>query len=327
MGTHPIFESDFDCLTEMVDPGLISYCERQSRDGSPKSRRLAEASVCTLKLSKKLESVNGVSIESVILELFPGYLDQKNRTRKVQPDSRAFLTSTTIGKINLSKLTERQLKLVDLTISVSLQFLDEKRTYEALIAAQQYLVLIADIHGTSSIELIPAYLLIAEISLALNKLREAEQQMQQANWVVMQNQSEESSNHVKQKLYRLFGLLQAAKGDYTDATRLFAEQIVYASKTAGTESIGAASGYFNIAQVLNDKRTKVSLYIKTLECWLELIERIDDLNDGTPIDNYQQVVLLQELSIRFKELGLDTECEQATAITTKFIQSKKLGFQ
>ena len=53
----------------MVDSGLISYCERQTRDGSPKSRRLAEASVCILKLSKQLASVSGVSVESVIMAM------------------------------------------------------------------------------------------------------------------------------------------------------------------------------------------------------------------------------------------------------------------
>jgi len=42
-------------------------------------------------------------------------------------------------------------------------------------------VLVADIYGTNSLELIPAYLLIAETSIGLNKLREAEQQLQKGN--------------------------------------------------------------------------------------------------------------------------------------------------
>ena len=43
-------------------------------------------------------------------------------------------------------------------------------------------VLVADIFGTNSLELIPAYLLIAETSIGLNKLREAEQQLQKGNF-------------------------------------------------------------------------------------------------------------------------------------------------
>ena len=78
----------------------------------------------------------------------------------------------------------------------------------ALVAAQQYLVLAADIYGTNSLELIPAYLLIAEVSIQLNKLREAEQQLQKANWVVMRNENEPTINNVKQRLSRLLGLLQ-----------------------------------------------------------------------------------------------------------------------
>ena len=61
----------------MVDPGFISYCERQTRDGTPKIRRLAEVSVCILKLSKQLPIVDEVPVESVIMELYPGYQDQK----------------------------------------------------------------------------------------------------------------------------------------------------------------------------------------------------------------------------------------------------------
>ena len=41
--------------------------------------------------------------------------------------------------------------------------------------------MVADIFGTNSLELIPAYLLIAETSIGLNKLREAEQQLQKGN--------------------------------------------------------------------------------------------------------------------------------------------------
>ena len=68
----------------MVDPGFISYCERQTRDGTPKIRRLAEVSVCILKLSQQLPIVDGVPVESVIIELYPGYQDQKAGLRNLK---------------------------------------------------------------------------------------------------------------------------------------------------------------------------------------------------------------------------------------------------
>ena len=49
-------------------------------------------------------------------ELYPGYLGQKN----IQPMSRSFLTSTTVDKINLTKLKERQTKLLNITVSMGL---------------------------------------------------------------------------------------------------------------------------------------------------------------------------------------------------------------
>jgi tetratricopeptide (TPR) repeat protein len=245
----------------MVDLGLISYCERQSRDGSPKSRRLAEASVSILKLSTQLPSIGETSIESVIMELYPGYLDQKN----IQAMSRSFLTSTTVDKINLSKLKERQTKLLKITVSMGLVLLQIGKHTPALVAAQQYLVLAADIYGTNSLELIPAYLLIAEVSIQLNKLREAEQQLQKANWVVMRNENDPTINNVKQRLSRLLGLLQAAKGNKDESIRLFSEQIFFASMMNGTESVGASSGYYNLGNIIEAPKVKNSLYLKCKE--------------------------------------------------------------
>ena len=105
--------------------------------------------------------------------------------------------------------------------------------------------------------------MIAELEIKLNKLREAEQQLQKANWVVMQNDNgTQNVDQVKQQLYRLLGLLHAKRGNTAEAIRLFAEQICFASALGGTESVGSASGYFNIAQVIGDTHAKCSLFNK-----------------------------------------------------------------
>ena len=54
----------------------------------------------------------------------------------------------------------------------------------------------------------------------------------------------------------------AKRGNNTEAIRLFAEQICFASALGGTESIGSASGYFNIAQAIGDTHAKCSLFNK-----------------------------------------------------------------
>jgi len=311
----------------MVDPGFISYCERQTRDGTPKIRRLAEVSVCILKLSKQLPIVDGVPVESVIMELYPGYQDQKAglRNPKSQGPSRAFLTSTTVDKINLTRLKERQSKLLEITVSMGLILLQERKYAAALVAAKQYLVLVADIFGTNSLELIPAYLLIAETSIGLNKLREAEQQLQKANWVVMRNENDETIDYVKQGLYRVLGLLHAAKGNKDEAIRLFSEQIFYSSQLKGTESIQAASGYFNLANTIDGKQVKHSLYLKVLECWLEIVNS-NDLETITQAEIYESAKILQDLAKQISSFSAEESDDHllCLAVLNKYMKDMNL---
>ena len=90
-----------------------------------------------------------------------------------------------------------------------------------MLAAQQFLVLAGDIYGVNDLRLIPAYALLAEICIGLNKHREADQHLQKANWVVKRNQEDKTINHVFSRLYRAMGLLEAAKGNTEDASRSF----------------------------------------------------------------------------------------------------------
>ena len=88
-----------------------------------------------------------------------------------------------------------------------------------MLAAQQFLVLAGDIYGVNDLRLIPAYTLLAEICIGLNKHREADQHLQKANWVIKRNQEDETINQVFSRLYRAMGLLEAAKGNTEDASR------------------------------------------------------------------------------------------------------------
>lgn len=88
-----------------------------------------------------------------------------------------------------------------------------------MLAAQQFLVLAGDIYGVNDLRLIPAYALLAEILIGLNKHREADQHLQKANWVVKRNQEDPTINHVFCRLYRAMGLLEAAKGNSEEASR------------------------------------------------------------------------------------------------------------
>jgi len=210
------------------------------------------------------------------MELYPGFIEQRKGGSGTQmPQSISFLTSTTKNKINETNLRKRQLRLLEVAVSMSLGFLQSGRHSFALQAAEQYLVLAADLYSVNDLNLIPPYCLLAEICIGLNKLAKAEQYLQKANWVVQRNQDDENINAVNSRLYRAFGLVQAAKGNNDEARRLFAEQVYYSSLVAGTESIQAANGYYNLANVWSreqaNKQHALSLYGKAIECWFAII--------------------------------------------------------
>jgi len=111
----------------------------------------------------------------------------------------------------------------------------------------------------------------------------------------MRNENDETIDYVKQGLYRVLGLLHAAKGNKDEAIRLFSEQIFYSSQLKGTESIQAASGYFNLANTIDGKQVKHSLYLKVLECWLEIVNS-NDLETITQAEIYESAKILQDLA-------------------------------
>ena len=67
------------------DEGLANYCIRQARDGTAKQRRLAEASVCLLKLTKILPAVGDINIEEAIGQLNPEYLEKIRSSSMLPP--------------------------------------------------------------------------------------------------------------------------------------------------------------------------------------------------------------------------------------------------
>ena len=80
----------------------------------------------------------------------------------------------------------------------------------------------------------------------------------------------------------------------------------------GTESIQAASGYFNLANTIDGKQVKNSLYLKgqkpnrsqglisnplylVLECWLEILNS-NELETITQAEIYESAKILQDLA-------------------------------
>uniref|UniRef100_A0A8C6SDS2 MYND-type domain-containing protein n=1 Tax=Neogobius melanostomus TaxID=47308 RepID=A0A8C6SDS2_9GOBI len=137
-----------------------------------------------------------------------------------------------------------------------------------LSEAKACLSLCVNVFGSSTIELVPAYLLLAEAYLGLGKLSPAAEMISQAEWVV--SKSLDCDHELNHRLHRALGRLQTAKGNFDDASLSFANDIYHAAKAYGLESTVCRYGYFLIANVFAKKgKTLIarSMYKEVAQIW------------------------------------------------------------
>jgi len=174
-----------------------------------------------------------------------------------------------------TEIQARQQELLDLTITTGSKLLFEGKYEQAVPAAMQALKFAMDIHGSGSIELVPAYLILAESSIGLGKLVQAEEYLSQAQWAVLR--TPDCSKAIRSKLNRNLGMLHAAEGNYIDALRYFSDDIYYSSDEFGTDSIQTAGGFFHMATVFHKQmntETAESLYLEVTDIWYKHLEKI-----------------------------------------------------
>ncbi|KER22771.1 hypothetical protein T265_09214 [Opisthorchis viverrini] len=146
------------------------------------------------------------------------------------------------------ELQDKNIDMVALTQLVGQKLLFQGKPEEAVPAALQCLKFTADAYGLASVELVSPYLILAESSIGLGRLCQAEAYLAQAQWTMLKTQHE-CSNAIRSQLHRKLGLLYAAKGDYEAALESLAKDIFYASCEYGTDHIRTAGGYFQMAEV------------------------------------------------------------------------------
>ncbi|KAL1777394.1 zinc finger protein MYND domain-containing protein 12 [Sigmodon hispidus] len=168
----------------------------------------------------------------------------------------------------LQQLQKRQKHLIEFCYTVAQKYLFEGRHEDAVPAALHSLRFRMNVHGLSSVELVPAYLLLAEASLGLGRIVQAEEYLSQARWTVLK--SADCSNATHSLLHRNLGLLYIAKANHEEARYHLANDIYYASCAFGTEDIRTSGGYFHLANIfhgLKKRELADTLYTKVCEIW------------------------------------------------------------
>ncbi|NXE85015.1 ZMY12 protein, partial [Cochlearius cochlearius] len=150
-------------------------------------------------------------------------------------------------KHGAEQLLKRQKYIIDLAYSTAREFVLDGKHKEAIPAALHALRFSTEVYGSSSVQLVPAYLLLAEASTGAGRLPEASKYLSQAQWIVLR--TPDCSAAVQHKLHRGLGLFCAAEGNFEQALYHLANDIYLASSTFGLKSIETSGGYFHMANV------------------------------------------------------------------------------
>ncbi|XP_077817497.1 zinc finger MYND domain-containing protein 12 isoform X1 [Macaca mulatta] len=199
--------------------------------------------------------------------------------------------------------------LIEFCYTVAQKYLFEGKHEDAVPAALHSLRFRVNLYGLSSVELVPAYLLLAEASLGLGRIVQAEEYLFQAQWTVLK--STDCSNATHSLLHRNLGLLYIAKKNYEEARYHLANDIYFASCAFGTEDIRTSGGYFHLANIFYDlKKLDLAdtLYTKVSEIWHAYLNNHYQVLSQA---HTQQVDLLGKLFEN--DTGLD-EAQEAEAI-------------
>ncbi|KFV90573.1 Zinc finger MYND domain-containing protein 12, partial [Fulmarus glacialis] len=179
-----------------------------------------------------------------------------------------FLLSEKERKHGTEQLVKRQKYIIDLAYGTAQEFVLDGKHKEALPAALHALRFSTEVYGSNSVQLVPAYLLLAEASTGAGRLPEASKYLSQAQWIVLR--TPDCSAALQYKLHRSLGLLCAAEGNFEQALYHLANDIYLASSTFGLKSIETSGGYFHMANVFfrqNKMDIANSLYAEVTDIW------------------------------------------------------------
>ncbi|OCT72719.1 zinc finger MYND domain-containing protein 12 [Xenopus laevis] len=169
---------------------------------------------------------------------------------------------------HLEQLLQRKKHLIDITLKEAQKHLYGGWHADVIPAAMHSLSFTIDVFGLATVELVPAYLILAEANIGLGHLPQAEEYLSQAYWTVLK--TTDCSNAIRSKLHRNLGLLYSAKGEFEESLRHFSNDVYFASEMAGTNHISVTGGYFHMANIFfrqNKMDIADSLYTEVTDIW------------------------------------------------------------
>ncbi|KAI8896520.1 hypothetical protein BC833DRAFT_94372 [Globomyces pollinis-pini] len=141
----------------------------------------------------------------------------------------------------------KQMELLKISKQQAYRYLFEGQYELAIPAALQALRFSMDVSGDNSIDLVPSYLILGEASTGMKRYYEAEKYLSLAKWVILK--SDHCEDQIRSQLYRNFGQLYAAKGDYDKALQQLALDIYHISQATNPEDVLVTGGYFQMGNV------------------------------------------------------------------------------
>ncbi|XP_025909403.1 zinc finger MYND domain-containing protein 12, partial [Nothoprocta perdicaria] len=171
-------------------------------------------------------------------------------------------------KHGMEQLLNRQKYIIDVAQSTAQKFILEGEPGKAIPAGLQALRFSIRVYGACSVDVVPAYLLLAEACMDAGCLMQATTYLSQAQWLILKTPA--CSLAVQLKLHRDLGLLYAAKGDLEQSLYHLANDIYLASCAFGPDAVQAAEGYFHMAKIfLRQNKTDVanSLFAEVTAIW------------------------------------------------------------
>ncbi|NXS55981.1 ZMY12 protein, partial [Brachypteracias leptosomus] len=141
----------------------------------------------------------------------------------------------------------RQEHLIHVTRGAAQEFILAGKHREAIPAALHMLSFSTQVYGSHSVQLVPAYLLLAEASSGAGDLPQAARYLSQAQWIVLRAPG--CSTELQAKLHHGLGLFCAAEGNFEQALYHLANNIYLVSSAFGLRSLEASGGYFHMANI------------------------------------------------------------------------------